>query len=863
MKRLLLALVCVISTYAYSQATANPAPDIVQCNYEIFDLTVQTPIILGNQPAPQFTVSYFETLADATANTAEIPNPFAYVGGTQQIIYARVDNTGDSTFDITSFEISWSSFFATEYPDIAVCDVYTFPVTPVNEYFYTGPNGTGQILPAGTAATNSMTVYVYADNGTCTDETSFQLEINATPLVWQMSDFTICETGGFVLPILPAGQTYHFEPGGASNTIVPIGFMISWTMPVYIFAQSGTNPNCTAESMFWIYVVPSPNIFMPNVTACESYTLPQLKFGATYWTGPQGTGTQLNPGDLITTSMDIYVFVQGMCSAEHMFEVTIGNPVITPQTPLFECDTDGDGFATFNIAQRIPFLLNGVPNLIADCFETLIDAQTGSNPILNLSAYTNIVSGNTIIYYRVSDFSGSCFSVGELELHPGACGTVSGVVRFDADENGCTPDDDALANIQVRCQLGNTSTFAYTNAQGEYTFTDLAPGNYVFSANNYTAGNVTPQGQPIAITGGNSYTANFCVTPIQPLNDIKLYFWPTNQARPGFAANYAMQLHNAGTTVQSGTINLNFDDVKLNFVGATPSQVAQTAGQLQFSFADLQPGQFLYYYITFNVEVPPTVNAGSILSFDAVATTALTDATPADNTAQITQVVVNSYDPNDKTVLQEAFLSDNTQDYLQYIVRFQNTGTADAINVRITDQLDQNLDWSTFRPVASSHSYSAQMDANGLVTFTFNNINLPDSTTNEPASHGFVAYEVKLESGLTVNHSILNTANIYFDFNAPIITNTVMTDLVALLGIGEHEQSAFVLYPNPASHTVNIAAQLQGEFTASVINLQGKVVVEIKGENQASFDVSSLQQGMYFVKVMSGDAVETKKLIVK
>jgi len=783
MKKLSLVLLCALSIHAFSQTTANTPPNLTQCNNEVFDLTVQTPIILGEQPDSQFTVTYFETLADAMANTNAIGNPTAYVGQMQQMIYARVDNTADFTSDITSFAILWDTLVIGDYPDVTVCESYTLPSTFPNVNYYTAPGGTGLMLPAGTVITNTMTVYVHGTNGVCVDGSSFE--------------------------VIVYGVQY--------------------------------------------------NVF-PDVTACETYVLPDLDPGMTYWTGTQGTGTMLQPGQPVTVSTNIYVLSQGFCTSESVFHINIGNPPLVPQSPLLGCDPDGDGFAVYDIASRIPNIIDNVANLSVNFYETMAEAQNEVNPVSNLSSYNAIVSGSSTIYYRVNDLSGDCFSVGQLELQPVQCGSIMGVVRFDADENGCTPTDETLANVQIAATYNNTTVFAYTNGQGEYAFTNLIPVGYMMHVNSY-AGNVTPSWQQATVSANGVTTVDFCVTPIQPINDVMLYLWPLTQARPGFPAHYQMQLYNVGTSAQNGTVNLNFDDTKLNFVQSIPSPTVETGGQLQFDFSNLLPGQIRNYNIAFNVESPPTVSGGMVLLFDGAAITDLLDVTPANNNTTLAQTVVNSFDPNDKTVLQEAVLNTDTQTTLKYIVRFQNTGTADAVNIKITDQLDENLNWNTFRPVAASHAYNAQMNQDGLVTFTFNNINLPDSTSNEPASHGFVAYEVKLKPSLTVDDDIYNTANIYFDFNAPIVTNTVMTDLVGMLGLGEQNVSLFAMYPNPANSAVTIKAN--GAFTARIFDLQGKTVVEDRGENSASLNVTMLQSGMYFVKVTTGNASEVKKLMVK
>ncbi|MBK9459574.1 MAG: T9SS type A sorting domain-containing protein [Sphingobacteriales bacterium] len=139
------------------------------------------------------------------------------------------------------------------------------------------------------------------------------------------------------------------------------------------------------------------------------------------------------------------------------------------------------------------------------------------------------------------------------------------------------------------------------------------------------------------------------------------------------------------------------------------------------------------------------------------------------------QIIIGSYDPNDKQAVprgigEQHIVAKNEE--IEFTVRFQNTGTADAINIFILDTLDlQNLDFSTLRMGIVSHEYTTELTGN-VLRINFDNIHLPDSTTNEPASHGFVKYHIRTKSNLNGGETINNTANIYFDYNAPITTNT-------------------------------------------------------------------------------------------
>lgn len=138
--------------------------------------------------------------------------------------------------------------------------------------------------------------------------------------------------------------------------------------------------------------------------------------------------------------------------------------------------------------------------------------------------------------------------------------------------------------------------------------------------------------------------------------------------------------------------------------------------------------------------------------------------------------VRGSYDPNDKEaypkgVCNSHFVNKNTD--LEYMIRFQNVGNDTAFRVVILDTLSSLLDPTSIQPGASSHPYQFEIFGNAVLKISFPGILLPDSTTNEPASQGFVKFRISQKPDNPVDAQIKNSAAIYFDFNAPVITNEV------------------------------------------------------------------------------------------
>jgi hypothetical protein len=143
----------------------------------------------------------------------------------------------------------------------------------------------------------------------------------------------------------------------------------------------------------------------------------------------------------------------------------------------------------------------------------------------------------------------------------------------------------------------------------------------------------------------------------------------------------------------------------------------------------------------------------------------------------VKQIVRGSFDPNDKTEIHGGQLtpvSYSNDEYLQYLIRFQNTGSDTAFFITVKDSFDTNFDLSTLDVLAASHTYNFKVEKN-VATWDFKFIKLVDSLTDEPASHGYILFRVKPKKGLSVGNVFKNSAAIYFDYNLPVITNLEKT----------------------------------------------------------------------------------------
>ncbi|RTQ48135.1 T9SS type A sorting domain-containing protein [Hymenobacter gummosus] len=234
-----------------------------------------------------------------------------------------------------------------------------------------------------------------------------------------------------------------------------------------------------------------------------------------------------------------------------------------------------------------------------------------------------------------------------------------------------------------------------------------------------------------------------------------------------------------------------------------------------------------------NVELPGAVTGG--VPSPAMSAWPPDDAEP--EVAESCEPIVDSFDPNDKQVVPAGVTAQHytpTGVPLRYRIRFQNTGTDDAYRVVLVDTLSAHLDMSTLQVGAASHPYRLSVGGKGraVLTFTFAGLTLPPSSRNEPASHGFVEFTVKPKSGLAPRTQVDNYADIFFDYNEPVRTNTTTNriyDVPPTVGPGAP------LGPVVVSPAVTGVAPAQGRF-GTLVTITGQRFATTPAANQVRFN---------------------------
>lgn len=444
--------------------------------------------------------------------------------------------------------------------------------------------------------------------------------------------------------------------------------------------------------------------------------------------------------------------------------------------------------------------------------------------------------------------------VDDCALATGELNYIEGLVTYDANDNNCGAGAVPLNNYLINANNGTSNFANTTNTSGEYSI-KVSEGTYttqVLGLPPYY--DASPATATSTFMGFNQTdTANFCIQPNTTANDLTVSIFPVTGARPGFEAEYEILYENVGTTTLTGEVTVAFSDVQVDFVTATPAPINQTSNSLTFNVGTLAPFQQESILATFLLEQPPVNQSGQTLPYTVTITPLAGDAMPANNEFYFPQIIVNSFDPNDKTCVQgHQVLFADADNYLHYIVRFQNLGTASAINVRVVDVLDALLDFETFKVLTASHDMQTIVN-DGQIDFIFDNINLPPEITDPEGSNGYVTFKIKPVSTIALNDEVNNRADIYFDFNAPIFTNTTSTTFVDVLGIEEATALDIVVFPNPASTVVNIqtASAIQA---IELSNTLGQRIKSIQiSADKKQVDISALASGLYFMKVATVD----------
>jgi hypothetical protein len=283
--------------------------------------------------------------------------------------------------------------------------------------------------------------------------------------------------------------------------------------------------------------------------------------------------------------------------------------------------------------------------------------------------------------------------------------------------------------------------------------------------------------------------------------------------------------------------------------------------------------------IDVNYNVPTNIPIGTSLSFydttsytSPITTNWLMDNTPWDNVNTYKPSVIAAFDPNYKEVTPKGFtalgLIAPKDSILNYVIHFQNEGSYFAQNIIVVDTLDADLDWTSLRPGYSDHNFTVNISENGILSYTFKNINLPwKSYYGNYLSSGMFSYSIKTKRNLALGTQFTNGAAIYFDYNAPVMTNKTLNTLgdasVGIKNIDKILTDETILFPNPTNGLVTINSVYEFK-KMEIYNITGALLLsETMNTKSHQLQLQNFAEGIYLVKISYADGRSLTKKVMK
>ncbi|MEO8148734.1 MAG: T9SS type A sorting domain-containing protein [Bacteroidia bacterium] len=556
-------------------------------------------------------------------------------------------------------------------------------------------------------------------------------------------------------------------------------------------------------------------------------------------------------------------------------------------------DADEDELRDIQLTNDGGYILAGSTNKIGSVFSHYLIAKTDSTGNIQWQnkiggAYSEVVhcieptsdGGFILGGFSISNISGDktedcrgSYDYWIIKLTD-KFNSITGKTFIDFNGNQL---EDSL-DIPIEGQLiteSNTNKIAFSEQNGDYSLAVFDSGSFtVTSQITYYIGTPVSHNSSFTALHQTDSLNDFAFQPIAGINDLQITITPFTFFRVNRDAIYMLNYKNVGTTTLTASIVFYLNDTNYTYSSASVAPTLINGDSVVWGNITLTPFQQGSIMITVHVNAGLVI--GTQLNAYCIINPIAGDTVPADNYASWKVFVIGSCDPNVKLVSDSTLTSIQLagSPYLDYIINFQNTGNDTAFNVRVLDNISTDLDLNTFQLVSSSHPFNINYKAHSrLMTFTFDNILLPDSGTNELLSHGFIRYRVKPVSTLAVGDTIKNTAFIYFDFNDPVQTNWAETEIVMPNAVESlsFNNNGLKLFPNPVSNVLNIQrsplplkparAGTDGGTAAQgsiikIYDVTGRIVYKTNFGFQKSdlqLDVSKLTVGVYVVEITDGE----------
>ncbi len=606
----------------------------------------------------------------------------------------------------------------------------------------------------------------------------------------------------------------------------------------------------------------------------------------------------INKKDMKKTVLLLTILMCGLSSKNHaQFYVTGDlqvNVTLNATHDSTNCSTQASQFVAITknnsylgevIQVKDPFsgsvyqsFTNTAGDLTYNCFFPGFPMMTTDN---------NVSGGWVNLFFppmKVTSTNDTVLNINNMAMFPvsNPCeyGTVDGLVYVDNNSDCIYNSGDVTLNGvnvygEATINTGTNSGFASTNV-----------GNYNLQLQkswmtNYTISIPSIYDFIFPLSSCQASTFSSSVLPASNVNfalecggniDVQSGVLTPNSVRPLIPFVIYPYVSNIGCDVASGQLKLILDNnlvySAINITNPANSVSGDTLIWNYTNLSSLSSGAFWNSFFS-GIYLTPnaTINIGDTVCFQVMSTIMTNDLNPSNNVYTVCLPVVNSYDPNIKSVEPKGLgltgdIAASTN-AMKYKIEFQNTGNAPAFNITVKDTLDGDFDLTTFKILGASHQMTPVWLANNVVSFQYNNINLPDSLSDEPHSHGYVQYSIQQLPGLSIGTKLKNTAYIYFDANPAIVTNTTLNTIANVLNLSEVESSGFMLYPNPANSELNFEMLTETVTSVVVRDVLGRTMFTDSYKNSKfSIDTREFSNGICFVTtIQNGNSITNSVMI--
>jgi len=443
---------------------------------------------------------------------------------------------------------------------------------------------------------------------------------------------------------------------------------------------------------------------------------------------------------------------------------------------------------------------------------------------------------------------------------------VSGDVKYDSDF--CNDSSTLLVNTKLGIEANGDSGYLTTNNEGRYLhWGNTGAHSLYIEIENSELFDIVPSIYEFTFpTIEDTLFQDFCITPNELKSDLQIILMPLGINQAGFEASYQLIYKNIGSSAASGEIELSFQNEVMEYLSSSVLNSELNEHLIKWNYSDLLPFETRQISIQFKLNGPmdsPPLNSSDVLKFESIINPVTSDYNPADNMFTLSTIVDNSLDPNDIMCLEGDILDVSyIGEYVHYLVRFENLGSASAVNVRINSIIDSSLfDINSIQVIESSHNVRSIIQNDNL-EFLFENINL---SHQDSLNKGYVVYRIESASSLSSGDSLVNNANIFFDFNFPIVTNDAISTFELSSSTSDRQKIVeFSLSPNPTKGLIGIHSE-QYIKRVEVYALNGELVYSYISQNpikSLDLDLSHLADGVHIFRTYTDEGIGFYKFIL-